>query len=151
MYSETKTWLDGAGALLVAIVYTVANGLPGLIAGGMLVLMWYLLPTLYTFAFGQLLVAALFADGVALRYLIPLELGLISVLVGPVLTLDHPYRRVVMTSGIASVFGIGIVAIYQLDQAYWQAIGILAVVFALGAYGLHRYERVALGLVEENA
>ncbi|WP_458190820.1 hypothetical protein [Haladaptatus sp. NG-WS-4] len=151
MYSESKTWLDGAGALLVAIVYTVATGLPGLIAGGMLILMWYLLPTLYTFAFGQLLVAALFADGVALRYLIPLEPGLISVLVGPLLTLERPYWRLRMTVGVAILLGIGIVYIYQWLGEYWQAIGILTVVFALAAYGMHRYERVALGLVEDSA
>ena len=98
MRHETPTWLGGIGALLVAIVCTVATGLPGFLAGMVFFLLWYTVPTLYTVAFGQLVVAAL-ADGMAVEYLLALELGLLAVLVGPSLTLDRPDWRVAVTSG----------------------------------------------------
>ena len=106
MRHEGPTWLGGIGALLVAILCTVATGLPGFIAGIVFFLLWYTVPTLYTVAFGQLVVAAL-SDSMAVEYLVALELGLLAVLVAPSLTFDRPYWRVAVTSGVAALFGVG--------------------------------------------
>jgi len=150
MRYETPTWLGGIGALLVAILCTVATGLPGFLAGIVFFLLWYIVPTLYTVAFGQLVVAAL-ADGIAVEYLFALELGLLAVLVGPSLTFDRPHWRVAVTSGIAALFGAGALASLRWGNRLWLPVAIVVIVFATVSYGLHRYERAALGLVEDNS
>ncbi|WP_435156606.1 hypothetical protein [Haladaptatus sp. DFWS20] len=144
-----QTWLDGAGALLVAFICTIATGGPGFVAGGVLFAAWYALPTLYTAAFGQILVVALFADGVGAVYLIPLELGLLAVLVGPLLRADRPRWRVLVTSLVAVGFGVGVLGSHRWSGEYWLTIGVALTAVAVVAYGMHRYERVALGLVKD--
>jgi hypothetical protein len=148
MRHETPTWLDGIGALLVAILCTVAIGLPGFLAGIVFLLLWYTTPPLYTVAFGQLVVGAL-SDGIAVNYLALMEIGLLAVLVGPSLTLDRPRWRVIITSGVAIGFGATALAIVRWSDRLWLAVGFVLLVFASVSYGLHRYEHVALGLVEE--
>ena len=149
MRDDSPTWLDGAGALLVAILGTVATGLPGFISGIVLLVLWYTVPTLYVVAFGQLAVAAL-GDGIATGYLILSELGLLAMLVGPSLALDRPRWRVLVTSVVALALGGCTLAIVRWSDRLWQPLVFLVVVFAIGSYGLHRYERIALGLVEDN-
>ncbi|MCO8244757.1 MULTISPECIES: hypothetical protein [unclassified Haladaptatus] len=146
---EPLTWIGGVGAFLVATVGTVAMGLSGLIFGIVFLLVWYAVPTLYTVAFGQLVVVALFADTVGVRYLVPLELGLLVVLAGSAATLDHPRWRALATSGLAVGLGAATLASYRWTGDYWLAIGVVVITFALAAYGMHRYECVKLGLVED--
>lgn len=148
MAHTEQTWLDGAGVVLVAGICTVETGIPGFIASGVLLAVWYSLPTLYTAAFGQFLVVALFTDGIATKFLVPLELGLVAILVGPLLRYDRPRWRVLVTSIIAIGFGIGTIGIYRGSGKYWTAIGLIVTVFAVFAYGMHRYERAAFELVE---
>lgn len=148
MRYERPTWLDGIGALLVAIVCTIATGLPGFVAGTVFFVLWYTQPTLYTVAFGQLVVAAL-SDGIAVGYLVLAEVGLLAVLVGTSLALDRPRWRVIVTGGVAIGFGASALAIVRWSNRLWLAIGFVLIVFAIVSYGLHRYERVALGLVED--
>lgn len=146
---DTHTWLDGIGALVVALVVTIVAGLPGVVTGAILLTLWYTMPTVYGVAFGHLIVAALFTDGVSLQYLLPAEAGLCALLVGPALNLDHPWWRVLVTSGGAISVGMATLVVYRWRGAYWQAIAVLAIGCAIAAYGMHRYERVALGYVEE--
>lgn len=145
MRYEQPTWLDGIGALLVAIIVTVTTGLPGLIAGTVFFVAWYSLPILYTVTFGQLIVAAL-AERIASPYLVLLEFGLLAVLVGPTLTRDMPRWRAAITTVVAIMFGGGALALVRWGGQLWLALGIVGLVFAVGSYGLHRYEHVALGL-----
>ena len=149
MQYESPTWLDGVGALLGAILYTLAAGLPGLIAGIALIVLWYTVPTLYTVAFGQLVVAALFPR-LSTVNLVLLEFALLAVLVGPSLVLDNSRWRVVVTSVVAVVLGGCTLVVARWSARFWPPLVFLVVVFAASSYGLHRYERVALGLVEDN-
>jgi hypothetical protein len=149
MQQETPTWLGGIGALLVAVLCPIATGLLGVLAGIVFILVWYTVPTLYSVAFGQLVVAVL-ADNIAAEYLILLEIGLLAVLVGPLLRFDRPRWRVTVTSAIAVLFGVGILKSLQWSNRVLVAIAVIVFVFAFISYGLHRYERAALGLVEES-
>ncbi|MFH5801209.1 hypothetical protein [Haladaptatus sp. CMAA 1911] len=149
MQEETATWLGGIGALFIGILCAVATGPPGILAGVIFLLVWYTVPTLYSVAFGQLVVAV-FADSITAEYLILLEVGLLAVLVGPLLTVDRPRWRVTVTSAMAVLFGVGALKSLQWSNQLWVAIAVVVFVFAIVSYGLHRYERVALGLVEES-
>ncbi|RRJ29459.1 hypothetical protein [Halocatena pleomorpha] len=147
MRYEQPTRLDGVGALLVAVLVTVTTGVPGLIAGTAVLIAWYTVPTLYTFAFGHLVVGAL-AENIATPYLVVLELGLLAILVGPALTLAASRWRAIVTSVVAIVFGGGVLALARGNGHLWSALGVVGLIFAIGSYGLHRYEHVALGLSE---
>lgn len=149
MRRERPTWLGGVGALLVAIGCTVATGLPGFVAGTVFFVLWYTVPTLYTVAFGQLVVAAL-ADDIGVAFLVPMELGLLAVLVGPSLRQDRPGWRIGVTSGVAALFGGGALAVYRWGGRLPLVVVAVVLVVGVVSYGLHRYEHVALGLVEDN-
>ena len=71
------------------------------------------------------------------------ELGVIAVL------LSEPPIRIptaLLTTGFAVVFATITVTIW-VRTGQWAAVGVLLTVVALLGYGIHRYERVSLGLV----
>lgn len=104
--------------------------------------------TTAAFALGQVVLVALVPPGGALAILVIAEIGLLGVLCSPAVDHHDPGRLLVasLLAGLA-VGAIGWLTL-RSSQAVWLAAGALVVATAFLAYGIHRYERVTLGLVE---
>ena len=162
-----RHWLGGLGVVLATVALGVGAGLPGAVAGLGAVLAWYLLAPTYAFAVGQLLavaatgldasamagggVAVTAGDGVPLVAVAAVEVGLLALLVGPLLGTGTPGRAV----GAFVATGVAALAVAWALLGAGQPLALAALAVALlvatAAYGVHRYERVAFGLVRVDA
>jgi hypothetical protein len=121
---------------------------------------WVVASTVYAFAVGQLLYAALFASSIEGAFLsmaafdgrfVVLNLVVGAVLFSVLFVTDAVIRWPLSTAVfalIAFLFAWGGLANAWLVDPLWQGAAAMLVAFALLAYGIHRYELVALGLVE---
>lgn len=147
---DRRHWFGGLGVAFAAVGLGLAAGLPGIAAGAGAAIAWFLLPAPSAFAVAQLLaVAALSADDPPLAVAIA-EVGLLSVLAGPLAETDAP-------GGTLGAFAVAALAtgavgwgLLRSDRPLWLAGLAVALVAATAAYGIHRYERVSLGLVEDD-
>lgn len=144
-----------AGRLLGGLGVLVATGALGLLAGpwGLLAglataVAWYALPAPSAFAAGAVLALPATADA-PLAAVVAVQVGLLAVLAGSLLDVDEPlgalFAFALATLALAAV-GWGVL---RAGRPLWLATLALALVAATAAYGLHRYERVRLGLIEE--
>lgn len=141
------TRLSGAGAVAVVLAFGAFGGLAGLAAGVAVAVGSLVLPATYAFAFGH--VALLFAlPSPTLRQIAAVELGLAAVLVSPMAGTDGGRRLIAATAlcfvGLAAVVAPASLAV---DPLWTVAAALVALVAAL-SYGVHRYERLRLGLLE---
>ncbi|WP_266081697.1 hypothetical protein [Haladaptatus caseinilyticus] len=118
-----------------------------MIAGGLLVVFWFVGPPLYAVGYGQVAIGALFSLDGFLTQIAIAEIGLLYALLTPSLTLDHPTKRLV-----AAVAGMGVLIGGILVGISWHIeegnIGIVLLgVLGIIAYSMHRYERVAVGAI----
>jgi hypothetical protein len=159
--SNERTRLGGAGALVAAVGLLVFPGGNAAVAivGALVVLGgWYLAGPAYAFALGHLALAAMmpegggFFQGPDLVWLVPIEVGLLGTLLA---SLTGPSRDRIWVRGWILVVGWVVVggllawASAESSLGLPAAAGLLVAVFALAAYGLHRYQLVSLGLVGE--
>lgn len=107
----------------------------------------YLVSTTAAFATGQIVLAALFPPGGSPVALVLAEIGLLCVLCRIVVDHHAPARLIgaTLVAGVA-IGGSGWLAL-RSSTTIWIGAGVIVAVTALVAYGLHRYERVQLGLV----
>lgn len=154
------TWLGGVGVLTVTAVLVVFGSLQGLLAAVVVAGGWFLLANTYAFALGQVaLVSALPGDPVAFAVA---QAGLLAVLFGPLAEGVGPWvaddrgRDAAESRELAALTAVGLLAggvaawVGQQSPVGLPVTGLLLVGgLALAAYGLHRYQLVALGLVGE--
>lgn len=123
-------------------------GVPGLVAGVGVAAVWYALGTPYAIAVGHLLLAALVPTVPPLPALAAVELGTLLLLAGDAGVTAGPGRRsiagLVAFGGLLAALG----AARSVTEELWLLAAALVGVTAVAAYGLHRYERVRMGLVE---
>lgn len=91
-----RTVLGGAAAVLTAVAFAATAGVPGVVAGVLVVTAWSLSPT-YAFAFGQVAVVALVAGDVASA--VAIEAGLVATVLAPVASHDNAGSRVPLALG----------------------------------------------------
>lgn len=156
------TWLGGAGVLVVTAALVVFGDLPGLLAAVIVAGGWFLLANTYAFALGQVALVSVFSGGpVAFA---AAQAGVLAVLFAPLATgvgpgpadddrkldADASPELVVLTA--AGLLGGGAAAwAGQQSLVGLPVAGLLLVGgLALAAYGLHRYQLVALGLVDDS-
>lgn len=142
-------------ALAALAVATAAAGLGyalgpvGLIVAAAVALTWALASPVYAFGAGQLLFAVLatgLADGRPTTALVVGQLGLVAPLLAALLG-RWPLRVAATASATFALAAATFGAVYALETTL-QGIAVLALVYAIAAYGLHRYELVRLGLVQ---
>lgn len=139
--------IGGLGVALATVALWSAAGLPGLVAGLLTLLAWALAPATLAFAVGQVLAVPLLGDA-GLAPLVAVEVGLLAVLAGPLTTPDRPARTLAaFVAGTAALWAAAWLVL-RAGEPLWAAAATLAIVAATAAYGVHRYERVRLGLVE---
>lgn len=148
--SETTdpTWLGGLGVFITTVTLGATAGPVGIFAGGALALCWYRFPTVYAFALGHVVLAALLSKTAPLTAFAPAEAGLFVMLVGPAARDESSLRTVATTA--ACFFGLLAIAwaVRSSTGDLWLAAMALLGSMALLAYGIHRYELVRFGLVE---
>ena len=146
--SSTRERAVGAlGVVVAAVALGVAAGPAGAAAGALVALSWYRLEAVYAFALGQVAAAAVLGDGATALAVAGAEAGLLVLLVAPLAAAD---ARSVVAFAAATA---GLLAVLRLARSAWEPLWAAAValglVAAAVAYGIHRYERVQLGLVRE--
>ncbi|MFC7079071.1 hypothetical protein [Halorussus caseinilyticus] len=123
-----------------------SGGLAAPLASGALVLAWALAGPVYAFALGQILFAAL-APSPTAAAVGTAQAGLFALLAVPVgrnATLRTVGAFLVASAGLVGV-GAGV---RDVTGDLWPAALAVALAVALVSYALHRYELVALDLVE---
>lgn len=146
--TQSRSRLGILAVLSTITVFVLSGGLPGIAAGGLIAVCWYFLPAVYVYAIGHfaLLVTIPTTDIVLFGLA---ETTLIGILVAPIVQTPRPRQRLLLT--IAGIM-IGVVvswASYQQLNHVWTAGFVLIGAWALLTYGLHRYEQLALGLIED--
>ena len=143
------------GRALAVLGTLVATAAVGVVVGplGVLVAVGvgiarYLAAATTAFAAGQIVLVALYPTEGPLALLALAEVGLSCVLLASVLGRDEPGRAIVATliAGVA-LGGTAWVAL-RSTEGVWAGTSAVVAGTATVAYGLHRYERVRLGLVE---
>lgn len=139
--------------LLAALVagggFVLLGGLPGAASAAAVGLVWLVLPAVYAVALGHVLVAALTIGGVAPLAVLTAEFGLFAMLLTPAATLAQRETLVSMTVFVLGVFAFVFGIAFLVSEVLWIGALVLLLVGVFASYGLHRYELVILGLVEE--
>jgi hypothetical protein len=134
--------------VVATLAVGVAVGPLGILMAVGIASAYYLVSTTAAFALGQVILVALVPFEGALAVLVLAEGGLLGVLFSTTVDHDDPARLLVasLLAGLA-IGATGWLGL-QAGQTVWIAAGTLAVATAFLSYGIHRYERVTLGLVE---
>lgn len=146
--SNIRTRLGTIAILLTVGTFTVANGAFGLAVGSAVALTWYRLPSVYAYTIGQFALGAVSPNSVVVLGL--LEVGLSAILLEPALRAERPGWQI---AALGLVLGfVATVAWQVIDhvQPLWTGVAVFVLCFTGVAYGLHRYERLALGLITES-
>ena len=140
--------LTAAGALLTTAALVVAIGPAGLLVGLVIGVAQYFVSPPSTFAAGQVAFVVLFPVGGSISLLVLGEAGLAGVLLGSAPDHGEPIRTALVT--VLASIGFGALAWLGVRAAdgIWLGVLALALATAVAVYGLHRYERVRLDLVE---
>jgi len=128
------------------VVSWLTAGLSGLAVGAVVGLVAFVVRPVITVGVahaGLLVLIPELASVSSLLSVAAFELCLLGVL-GSHATMDRP--TLVLTGGFAVVLSMGVVAVFIWTDVFVTSMFLLAVVGILG-YGIHRYERVSLGLV----
>jgi len=146
--NQHRTWLGMGGILVVGSTLTLWHGIPGLLAAVVVALSWYVLPAVYAFTIGQFaFVAVVPESGQRILQTMLVEAGLIGILIEPVMN-EHP--RLAVLTGVGITVSVSLFwAVAEWLQPLWKTVGVLTVGLTLLAYGLHRYERLELGVIME--
>lgn len=155
-----RRWLGGGGLLVTTLAITFLVGWPGLLVGGLLVVVWTRLAPEYTFALGQFALvmgapalATLHTGGGLRLLLVGLgEASLLTLLLAPPADSDRPHTHRRLAS-LASVIAISTLGgwwiVHRLDSIWPPVIG-GAVLAALLVGGLHHYEYTQLAQQESS-
>lgn len=141
----------GFAALFVVSAAGWLFGLTGLVAGLGVFLAWIAVSELAGFVVGQLsLIAIVSPTSVSLSGpVLVVELGLFILLAAAVLRPESSVRGLAVFAVLAAVLaGIVLTGVRVSDQL-WLVSTVFIAVTGLLLYGLHRYELVALGLLDE--
>ena len=142
--------LVGGVSLALFGGFWVVSGIGGVLVAGVVVAVWLSVSALYAYATGQVLYAIIVSDGLTLGgaefFGVQFALG---VLLATELRLSAREPSVLILALVT--FGIvgGMLATAASVEPLWVGAVLLALAYGLLAYGLHRYELVALDLVEE--
>lgn len=138
-----------AGALALVVALTAAFGVGGLLLAIGLTVGWYLLPVTYAIAGGSLLVLALAPTSLSDTQLVAVVASFLALLAVATPTDDRPIPALAALGlGAGGLLGATWVGL-AVGDAVWAGALVLALAFAVASYGLHRYELVQLGLVED--
>jgi hypothetical protein len=147
------TLLGVFGVVLTAVVVGLVGGATGAGLAAAFVVVWLLLPAVYSYALGHVLALGTTASALAVVELLFVELGLLAVLFGPLTRPETHNRGSVARSTLGVGFAlVGVVVVsLALTGLVWVTALVLVLVGCGLGYGIHRYGLVVLGLVDDSA
>ena len=144
---RTRVWPPIVALAGLVAALTAVAGPYGALVGVATAAVWYALGTPYALAGGHVALPALFPDGIDPFAFAVVELAFLAVLVGAALATSRPLEQAAIVLASALVLG-GVAWLVFLEGSLALAAAALLAVVALGAYAIHRYERLRLGLLE---
>jgi hypothetical protein len=142
-------WLGRAGVVLAGFGFVLVGDIFGLGAAVLLGVAWYMLPVPYAVAIGHVLFAVLLPAEPGVLDIVPAELGLLCLLGAVAPSRDGIARFGALLVG-ATLTLSGVAALGFRIGALPGAAFSLVAASLLGGYGLHRYELLRLGLLEDS-
>lgn len=153
-----RSRLGGASTLVAAVALIAVAGerWPVAVIGALVILsVWYLLPPPYAFALGNVALVAVLPEIDLMRTTV-VEVGLLGALLTSATTAITSDRHLpIDVSGVLLVLGwvlVGGVLAWASIRSLLRlpvAAVLLVALTALTAYGLHRYQLVAIGVIGE--
>jgi hypothetical protein len=145
------TLLGVFGVVLTTVVLGVVGGVAGVGLAAAFVAVWLLVPAVYSYALGHALALGATAGALPVVELLFVELGLLAVLLGPLTRPGRLGRRTVARStiGLGFVLFAAVVVGLAVREDLQVATVVLLLAGAVLAYGLHRYELLVLGLLDD--
>lgn len=147
--SLTTAGLATASQVGFAAGIAVSPGVVGVLWGGLLLASLFVLPPSYTAAAGFVVAAALVPGGFSGLAFAPIGLGLLCVLIAPFLGHEDTTLSVLVATAVLGVLVASAGGVFLWTDDLVFSLGALLGAFALLAYGIHRYELLRLGLIEE--
>jgi hypothetical protein len=143
---RNRPWLALVSLTLAGLGFFLVGGLSGVVAAVALGVAWYVFPAPYAVAGGHLLFVALLPADPGLLLIAPAELGLLGILAAAAPD-EAPERFVAVLAG-ATLLLSGVAGFsFRFGGLTTAAVSVAVVALLLG-YGLHRYERLRLGLLD---
>jgi len=150
-YLSTQNGILRLGAVVgFAIVSWITAGIAGLGIAAVVGILAFSVRPIITVGFahaGLVILLPELADISSLASLAVFEFCLVGILASQE-SVDRP--TIALTAGIAVALGMSVVAVFIWTDLFVATMFLLCVVGVLG-YGIHRYERVSLGLVADSA
>ena len=139
-----------AGALVATAGFWLGAGVPGLFAGGILAIGALRWRGWTLFALGQVALVALLPRGAPLLAVALSEAGLFGVLGGEARSPHESRWRVLEVGAIAGALGVVAWGTWRWSATIWAVALVVVAAVAVAAYGVHRYERLSLGYLEDH-
>lgn len=141
------TLVSAFGALWTLAALFLLADVRGAVLGGLVAFVWLWESGWAAFAIGHLGVLPFVGADVVLLEFVPVEVGLLLVLFGSLVSVTAPYRTLAV--GLLAFAGLGGLALGTLELTGWPlaAAVVLVGVGSAASFLAHRYERVRLGLV----
>jgi hypothetical protein len=139
---------DWLAAIVLVVTVSVAEGVGGAIAGLVTVGVWFGLGTPYALAAGIVFLTAQTSDGVASISVLLVSGGFLALLLAPAGTVRDPGTYAITVLFTAGAFG-SLTWILVTTQPLWLTALVLLGAGVLVTYGLYRYQRLRLGLLDE--
>lgn len=147
-YLTGRNGLAAFGTLLATLVVSIVVGPIGLLIAVGVGGTQYLVSGPMAFAVGQIVLMALYPAEGPTSHLVLGEVGLLCFLLSTALDHDGSIRMVMATLVAGGVVGGCAWLGLRTTDTVWIGGGMVIAATAVIAYGLHRYERVSLQLVE---
>lgn len=135
----------GTLCLLATALWSLVGAAEAIILTSIVATVWFVTSTVYAFAVGQLLVVVLLGAAVDEPLLTAGAFGVLFI-VG--FLIQWPRSTAIPAIGAFLLAWAGLASAW-LVESLWGGVAAMLVAFGLLAYGIHRYELVSLGLVQE--
>lgn len=142
-----RSWFGAPGLVVTIATLIVGVGPLGAVASAVLAIGWYHLSAVAVFCIGQIALL-IFSPDAPFYQFAAAESGLWIVLIGPLLSGDERWQSVAAFVLAAGALGSIAWLVRIVTDTLWPTALVLGICVALVAYGLHRYERLQLGLLE---
>lgn len=140
-----RRWLGLAGVLVIAGSLTWLAGLPGLLVGLLVGVLWFSVPVPYVVAAGHVAVLWISGDP-ALGPAITLEVGFLAILGATILGRRSAPRRLTLLGLLGLLLGaLAWVGWHVWDTRWLAGLAVVSLI-ALGLYGMHRLAVVTVEL-----
>lgn len=144
-----QTWTEWIGCVLFLTTFAIAGGPWGGLAGIAAIAVWFSLGTPYALATGVLLLMALTSNDIGSFSTLIIGLGLVALVLVPTVNATVP-RAYAITVVAATVTLGGLTWVLLQSQPVWITALLLLTAIAVSTYGLYRYQRLRLGLLDES-